>query len=180
MLTTRRARYLSQRGQSCDTGESRVKGAPRTEHRGIDRNIKRIWYFNNSTLEGCSLLRKRKGSDAYSSSYRKRHCSKFQHLKSAINMYLSFLVARPTLLDLPYSLLGTIFILSQSPNLMRVCRLFQTIGADPHVRAQYLEYQSLRREGSFFVHLLKQVPPAEHWELWQVLRNRKVIIALHT
>ena len=83
-------------------------------------------------------------------------------------------VSRPTLLAMPYPLLAWIFVLSQNPSMPAVCRTTRILGQDPYVRAQYLAYRNRFECGSFFVALLRNVPPVENPILWKVLKNRHV------
>ena len=87
------------------------------------------------------------------------------------------IVSRPTLLTLPYPLLVAIFVLGQNPGFLRCCRLFRALAKDPHVRAQYLQHKFCRDDrlqSSFFVQMLKHVPPVANTRLWAVFKNRKV------
>lgn len=63
-----------------------------------------------------------------------------------LHIHGSNLVARPTIFDLPYPLLGQVFVMSQNPNFLRTCKLMQELGQDPYIRCQYLEYKYLRNE----------------------------------
>jgi hypothetical protein len=102
-----------------------------------------------------------------------------EEIISSTSLMIVIAVLRPNLLALPFPILASIFVMSQNINFTKVCRLLRLIGRDHHVRAQYLEYQhQIQGSGSFFVRMLKRVPPVENARLWIIFLNRKVFSSI--